>query len=73
MRPVLASLGLPYPSLTDALADLGHVLEGYQAFQEKVHPLLVPGGIVYAHNLVNQLRMALGSRDSWRRGWFWDD
>lgn len=54
-------------------ADFGHVLEGYQAFQEKVHPLLVPGGIVYAHNLVNQLRMALESRTSWRRGWFWDD
>ncbi|BGP53983.1 hypothetical protein JCM8202v2_001555 [Rhodotorula sphaerocarpa] len=63
---VARSEGLP-------IFDLGHVLEGYQAFQEKVHPLLVPGGIVYAHNLVNQLRMALGSRDSWRRGWFWDD
>mgnify|MGYP007026580204 CR=1 FL=1 len=53
-------------------ADFGHVLEGYQLFQEKVHPLLVPGGVVYAHNLVHQLRLALESRKSWRRGWLWD-
>lgn len=51
-------------------ADFGHVLEGYQLFQEKVHPLLVPGGVVYAQNLVHQLRLALESKDSWRRGWF---
>ncbi|POY74320.1 hypothetical protein BMF94_2514 [Rhodotorula taiwanensis] len=63
---VARSEGLP-------IFDFGHVLEGYQAFQEKVHPLLVPGGIVYAHNLVNQLRIALESKDSWRRGWLWDD
>ncbi|GAA5989331.1 hypothetical protein JCM10908_001261 [Rhodotorula pacifica] len=63
---VARSEGLP-------VFDFGHVLEGYQAFQEKVHPLLVPGGIVYAHNLVNQLRMALESKTSWRRGWLWDD
>ncbi|GAA6004584.1 hypothetical protein JCM10207_000946 [Rhodosporidiobolus poonsookiae] len=51
----------------------GHVLEGYQYFQEKVHPLLVPGGVVYAHNVLHQLRLALESKASWRRGWLWDD
>ncbi|GAA5899014.1 hypothetical protein JCM5296_006986 [Sporobolomyces johnsonii] len=62
---VARSEGLP-------IFDFGHVLEGYQLFQEKVHPLLVPGGVVYAHNLVHQLRLALESRTSWRRGWLWD-
>ncbi|BGP13814.1 hypothetical protein JCM10213v2_001752 [Rhodosporidiobolus nylandii] len=63
---VARSEGLP-------IFDFGHVLEGYQLFQEKVHPLLVPGGVVYAHNLLHQLRLALESRTSWRRGWLWDD
>ncbi|GAA5896420.1 hypothetical protein JCM8208_001870 [Rhodotorula glutinis] len=62
---VARSEGLP-------IFDFGHVLEGYQLFQEKVHPLLVPGGVVYAHNIVHQLRLALESRKSWRRGWLWD-
>ncbi|GAA5848454.1 hypothetical protein JCM8547_004518 [Rhodosporidiobolus lusitaniae] len=62
---VARSEGLP-------IFDFGHVLEGYQYFQEKVHPLLVPGGVVYAHNLVHQLRLALESRESWRKGWLWD-
>ncbi|GAA6057461.1 hypothetical protein JCM3770_000774 [Rhodotorula araucariae] len=62
---VARSEGLP-------IFDFGHVLEGYQLFQEKVHPLLVPGGVVYAHNLVHQLRLALESRQSWRRGWLWN-
>ncbi|GEM09586.1 hypothetical protein Rt10032_c08g3603 [Rhodotorula toruloides] len=62
---VARSEGLP-------IFDFGHVLEGYQFFQEKVHPLLVPGGVTYAHNLVHQLRLALESRTSWRRGWLWD-
>ncbi|GAA5837631.1 hypothetical protein JCM9279_006812 [Rhodotorula babjevae] len=62
---VARSEGLP-------IFDFGHVLEGYQLFQEKVHPLLVPGGVVYAHNIVHQLRLALESRTSWRRGWLWD-
>ncbi|KAK4058792.1 hypothetical protein OIO90_000238 [Microbotryomycetes sp. JL221] len=37
----------------------GHLLEGYQAFQEKVHPLLIPGGCMYAQNLMYQLDLAL--------------
>jgi len=53
--------------------DFGKPLEGYQLFQEKVHPLLVPGGVVYAQNLVHQLRLAVEGRTSWRRGWLWDD
>lgn len=73
-RPVVTFSATALPNLPTAAprADFGHVLEGYQLFQEKVHPLLVPGGVVYAHNLVHQLRLALGSRKSWRRGWVWD-
>ncbi|KAI5475392.1 hypothetical protein MNV49_001460 [Pseudohyphozyma bogoriensis] len=37
----------------------GKVFEGYQVFQEKVHPLAVPGGVLYAQGLMHQLRLAL--------------
>ena len=53
--------------------DFNQPLEGYQLFQEKVHPLLVPGGVVYAQNLMHQLRLAVEGGTSWRRGWFKDD
>ena len=46
----------------DRFADFGHVLEGYQVFQEKVHPYLIPGGVVYAQNLIHQLRLAVERR-----------
>lgn len=47
------------------IADFGHLLEGYQLFQEKVHPLLIPGGVMYAQNLVHQLRLAVEERRTW--------
>ncbi|KAM0754165.1 hypothetical protein T439DRAFT_298654 [Meredithblackwellia eburnea MCA 4105] len=44
--------------------DYGRMLEGYQLFQEKVHPLLLPGGVMYGTNLMHQLKLALaGYRD----------
>ncbi|GAA6061836.1 hypothetical protein JCM10212_000753 [Sporobolomyces blumeae] len=48
--------------------DFNRPLEGYQLFQEKVHPLLVPGGVVYAQNVLHQLQLALESPTSWRKG-----
>lgn len=42
-------------------------MEGYQLFQEKVHPLLIPGGVVYAQNLLHQLRIALEAPYNWRK------
>ncbi|GAA5888712.1 hypothetical protein JCM16303_003062 [Sporobolomyces ruberrimus] len=52
--------------------DFNTPLEGYQLFQEKVHPLMIPGGVIYAQNLIHQLRLALESKSSWRRGWLSD-
>ncbi|SCV67021.1 BQ2448_5667 [Microbotryum intermedium] len=49
---VARSEGLP-------IFDFGHLLEGYQHFQEKVHPVLIPGGVMYAQNLIHQLGLAL--------------
>lgn len=46
--------------------DYGHLIEGYQFFQEKVHPLMVPGGVMYAQSLVHQLRIAMDARRQWR-------
>ncbi|KDE06702.1 hypothetical protein MVLG_03048 [Microbotryum lychnidis-dioicae p1A1 Lamole] len=44
----------------------GHLLEGYQHFQEKVHPVLIPGGVMYAQNLIHQLELALNDPRNWR-------
>ena len=52
----LFTLSLP---LTKQFLDFGKVFEGYQLFQEKVHPLLVPGGVMYSQNLLHQLRLAM--------------
>ncbi|KAM0792366.1 hypothetical protein ACM66B_005046 [Microbotryomycetes sp. NB124-2] len=59
---VARSEGLP-------VFDFGHLLEGYQAFQEKVHPLLIPGGCMYAQNLLYQLDLALRAPYRQRSGW----
>ncbi|SCZ95902.1 BZ3500_MvSof-1268-A1-R1_Chr8-1g09872 [Microbotryum saponariae] len=56
---VARSEGLP-------LFDFGHLLEGYQHFQEKVHPVLIPGGVMYAQNLIHQLGLALNDPRNWR-------
>lgn len=46
--------------------DYGHVFEGYQVFQDHVHPHMNPGGVLYATNLLNQLRIAVEQKDSWQ-------
>ena len=61
----------PFPSLAfalTALADMSHVFEGYQAFQEHVHPYKLPAGVLYAQNLLHQLRIAVEEkeRSRWR-------
>jgi len=53
------------------VADYNHVLEGYQLFQERVHPMLVPGGVMYAQNVMHQLRVAMESPTNWRKDWKW--
>ncbi|GAA6016916.1 hypothetical protein JCM11491_006912 [Sporobolomyces phaffii] len=62
---IARSEGLP-------IFDFNIPLEGYQLFQEKVHPLMIPGGVIYAQNIIHQLRLALESKTNWRRGWLSD-
>ncbi|TNY20389.1 hypothetical protein DMC30DRAFT_397836 [Rhodotorula diobovata] len=64
-RAVAQSEGLP-------VFDFGRVIEGYQSLEEDGCLALNPAGVVYAQALVHQLRLALESPSSWRRGWLWD-
>jgi hypothetical protein len=49
------------------LLDFGRVFEGYQIFQNSVHPHLVPGGVIYAQNLLHQLRLSLEGNKSTKK------
>lgn len=52
--------------------DLGHVLEGFQQYQDKVHPMREPGGVVMGQAMMHHLWMESIGRKNWdeeaRRG-----
>ena len=41
-----------------AVWDFGQAFEGYQKYQDKVHPYLNPGGILMTQALLHQLHLA---------------
>ncbi|BGP51735.1 hypothetical protein JCM10450v2_007685 [Rhodotorula kratochvilovae] len=53
-------------------SDFGRLIEGYQTLQTGGRLDLLPAGVVYAQGILHELRLALESRRSWRRGWLWD-
>ncbi|KAM0786895.1 hypothetical protein ACM66B_002319 [Microbotryomycetes sp. NB124-2] len=46
--------------------DFGEIWEGWQNHQQMVHPLLYPGGPVYAQALLHHIWMESVGRDAWR-------
>ncbi|ORY41111.1 hypothetical protein BCR35DRAFT_311378 [Leucosporidium creatinivorum] len=46
--------------------DFGEIWEGWQSHQQMVHPLLYPGGPVFAQALIHHIWMESVGRDSWR-------
>jgi hypothetical protein len=53
------SLGIP-------AFDFGDIWEGWQSHQQMVHPLLYPGGPVFAQALIHHIWMESQGRENWR-------
>lgn len=45
--------------------DMGHLLEGFQAYQDKVHPNREPGGVVTGQAMLHHMWMESIGRENW--------
>ncbi|KAM0746927.1 hypothetical protein T439DRAFT_329199 [Meredithblackwellia eburnea MCA 4105] len=45
--------------------DFGEIWEGWQGFQQRVHPLLFPGGPAFVQGLIHHIWMESQGRDQW--------
>ena len=45
--------------------DFGEMWEGWQSHQQMVHPLLYPGGPIYAQALIHHIWMEGQGRETW--------